>query len=71
MHEWPVGATLQLWCTGFSLQRLPLLSTGPRVQEFSHCTPLGAIVVVHGLGCSMACGIFPDQGSNRVSCTGR
>ena len=24
----------------------------------------GLIVVVHGLSCSMACGIFPDQGSD-------
>ena len=39
MHEWPVGATIQLRCTGFSLQRLLLLSTGPRVQGFSRCTP--------------------------------
>jgi len=29
--------------------------------------PLGAwasVVVAHGLSCPMACGIFPDQGSN-------
>ena len=25
----------------------------------------GSIVAVHGLSCSMACGIFPDQGSNQ------
>ena len=25
----------------------------------------------HGLSCSMACGIFLDQGSNPESCTGR
>ena len=24
----------------------------------------GSVVVAHGLGCSTACGIFPDQGSN-------
>ena len=24
----------------------------------------GSVVVVHGLSCSAACGIFPDQGSN-------
>ena len=28
----------------------------------ARCT--AAVVVVHGLGCSTACGIFPDQGSN-------
>ena len=25
----------------------------------------GSVVVVHGLSCSVACGIFPDQGLNR------
>ena len=24
----------------------------------------GSVVVAHGLSCSAACGIFPDQGSN-------
>ena len=37
----------------------------PRLQ----CTDLE--VVAHGLSCSKACGIFLDQGSNHVSCTGR
>ena len=25
---------------------------------------MGSVVVAHGLSCSAACGIFPDQGSN-------
>ena len=25
---------------------------------------VGSVVVAHGLSCSVACGIFPDQGSN-------
>ena len=25
---------------------------------------MGSVVVVHGLSCSTACGIFPDQGLN-------
>ena len=46
-----------LWCAGFSLSWLLLLrSTGSR-----HA---GSVVVPHGLSCSAACGIFPDQGSN-------
>ena len=46
-----------LRCAGFSLSWLLLLwSTGSR-----HA---GSVVVVHGLSCSVACGIFPDQGSN-------
>ena len=44
-------------CVDLSLSR-PLLmrSTGSR-----HA---GSVVVAHGLSCSAACGIFPDQGSN-------
>ena len=44
-------------CTGLSLSRpLLLRSTGSRRS--------GSVVVAHGPGCSAACGIFPDQGSN-------
>ena len=44
-------------CAGLSLSRpLPLRSTGSRRA--------GSVVVVHGLSCSAACGIFPVQGSN-------
>ena len=44
-------------CAGLSLsQPLLLRSTGSRRA--------GSIVVAHGLSCSAACGIFPDQGSN-------
>ena len=44
-------------CAGFSLSRpLLLRSTGSRRA--------GSVVVAHGPSCSMACGIFPDQGSN-------
>ena len=44
-------------CAGLSLS-WPLLfqSTGSRCA--------GSVVVAHGLSCSAACGIFPDQGSN-------
>ena len=44
-------------CGGLSLSRpLLLRSTGSR-----HA---GSVVVAHGPSCSVACGIFPDQGSN-------
>ena len=47
-------------CAGFSLSWLLLLrSTGSRRA--------GSVVVLHGLSCSAACGIFPDQGSNPCS----
>ena len=64
-------------CEGFSLQWLLLLwSTGSRHAGFSSCgtrvsvvvahwlKSAGSVVVAHGLSCSTACGIFPDQGSN-------
>ena len=44
-------------CAGLSLSRpLLLRSTGSRRA--------GSVIVAHGPGCSVACGIFPDQGSN-------
>ena len=44
-------------CADLSLSRpLLLRSTGSRRA--------GSVVVAHGLSCSAACGIFPDQGSN-------
>ena len=44
-------------CAGLSLSRpLPLRGTGSR----GTCS----VVVAHGLSCSAACGILPDQGSN-------
>ena len=46
------------WCAGLSLSRpLLLQSTGSRCA--------GSVIVAHGPSCSAACGIFPDQGSNR------
>ena len=51
------GGHSSLRCTGLSLSwPLLLRSTGSRRA--------GAVVVAHGPGCSAACGIFPDQGSN-------
>ena len=51
------GGHSSLRCTGLSLSRpLLLWSTGSRCA--------GSVVVAHGPRCSVACGIFPDQGSN-------
>ena len=46
------GGYSLLRCMGFSLQRLLLLQS------------TGSTVVVLGLSCSVACGIFPNQGWN-------
>ena len=44
-------------CAGLSLLRpLLLQSTASRRA--------GSVIVAHGRSCSVACGIFPDQGSN-------
>ena len=63
-------------CTGFSLRWLLLLwVTGSRVQVsvvvacglivvIPGLYSTGSVVVVHGLSCSAACGIFLDQGLN-------
>ena len=56
LQLWQAGATSSR-CAGLSLSRpLLLRSTGSRRA--------GSVVVPHGLSCSAACGIFPDQGSN-------
>ena len=78
------GGYSSLWCAGFSLRWLLLLrSTGSRHKGFSSCgtrasvvvarglQSTGSVVVAHRLSCSAACGIFPDQGSNRVPCLGK
>ena len=43
-----------------------LWSMDSRGVGFSSCG-VGSVVVAHGLSCSVACGIFPDQGSKPVS----
>ena len=51
------GGHSSLQCAGLSLSwPLLLRSTGSRRA--------GSVVVAHGPSCSVACGIFPDQGSN-------
>ena len=51
------GGHSSLRCAGLSLSRpLFLRSTGSRRA--------GSVVAAHGPSCSVACGIFPDQGSN-------
>ena len=71
------GLLLYLWYSGFALHwPLLLQSTCSRacgLQQLQNMGPVvmdpgfnstGSVVVVHGLSCSMACGIFLHQGSN-------
>ena len=54
------GGYSSLRCSGFSLQWLLLLqSTGSRLEGFSGCS-----TQTQKLSCSVACGLFLDQGSS-------
>ena len=64
-----LGATLWLQCAGFSLLWLLLLrSRGSSVHRLQHSQFPGftaqAQYLAHRLSCSVACGVFPDRGSN-------
>ena len=54
-----------LQCVGFSLQRRESLIAEHGLRS------IGSIVVVHGLNCCVACGIFLDQGLNLCPHIGR
>ena len=58
----------QLWSPGSGTQAQQLWSPGSGAQAQQLWVPrlwsTGSVVVPHGLSCSAACGIFPDQGSN-------
>ena len=65
-----------LWCGGFSLWWLILLwSMGSKCAGFISCGSRALECRLSSCGtpvsCSVACGIFPYQGSNPVPCTGR
>ena len=51
-------------CGGFSCCRVRALGAGASVVVARGLWSAGSVVVAHGLSCSMACGIFPDRGSN-------
>ena len=52
---------LLLWSTGLWAS---VMAAGGSIPGAPRLWSSGSIVVVHGLSCSMACGIFLDQGSN-------
>ena len=49
---------------GFSCCRARALGTRASIAVARGLSSTGSVVVAHGLSCSVACGIFPDQGSN-------
>ena len=63
------GAPLWSQCTGFSLRgplgaEHRLWGPSPSVVAAPRLWSTGSVAVVHGLSCSPACEIFPDEGSN-------
>ena len=54
-----------MWGAGFSLQVASLIAEhGPWGMQASVAAALGSVALAPGLSCSVACGVFPDQGSN-------
>ena len=51
-------------CSGFSCCGAQALGARASVVVARGPESAGSVVVVHGLSCPAACGIFPDQGSN-------
>ena len=68
LQLWQAGATLYLWCVGFSLPWLLLLqSMGSKVCRLCSCSSRSLEypnLVACGLSHSVSCGIFLNQGSN-------
>ena len=67
---WARSLLLQGFFSGCSKRGL-LSSCGAWASHFGSCSycgvqavGTGSVVVTHGHSCSVACGIFPDQGSN-------
>ena len=58
------GRRAALELRGFSCCGVRALGTWSAVVAARGLSSTGSEVAVHGLGCSTACGLFPDQGSN-------
>ena len=58
------GLSLVVESGGYSCCRAWALGTRASVVVARGLQNVGSVVVVQGLSCSAACGIFPDQGSN-------
>ena len=65
------GLSLAAASGGFSCCGAGALGVRASVVVARGLWSAGSVVVAHGLSCSAACGIFPDQGSNPCPCIGR
>ena len=53
------------WCRAWALGHPGSSGHGTKAQKLARgLQSTGSADVAHGLGCSTACGVFPDQGSN-------
>ena len=69
LQLWRAAATLHCsvqasHCGGFSCCGARALAARASVVVARGLQSAGSVVVEHGLSCSVACGIFPDQGLN-------
>ena len=68
MYLFMVVLGFQCWAPAFfQLQRAGAAlhcGVGSSLQWFPLLQSVGSLIVAHRLSCCMACGIFPDQGSN-------
>ena len=55
------GGSVLALVLGLLIAATSLVEHGSRSQWLQH---VGSIVAAHEFSCSVACGIFPDQGSN-------
>ena len=58
------GPLLAALCRILTAAASPVVEHGLQARGPQQSWRAGSAVVARGLGCSVACGIFPDQGSN-------
>ena len=69
---WVLVAAHRLAAHGCGEWRLLFIAVlGLLLWQSTDSRRVGSVVAAHGPSCPMACGIFPDQGSNPSPCSGR
>ena len=72
--KWGLLSSCNAWVSnhsGFSCSGAQALGHVVPVAVAPELQSAGLVVVMHGLSCSLACGIFLDQGSNPCPLIGR
>ena len=71
VHGFSLQYLFLLWTLGSRACRLQQVWAVGSVVAIPRLQSTGSVVVVHGFSSSATCGVFPNQGRNRVSCIGR